>query len=41
MICREVLVALRVEDAFQLPIALFVVVMACIAEVTISTERRG
>jgi hypothetical protein len=35
------LVALRVEGAFQLPIALFVVVMAFIAEATISMERRG
>jgi hypothetical protein len=35
------IVALRVEGAFQLPIALFVVAMACIAEATISMERRG
>ena len=35
------LVALRVEGAFQLPIALFVLAMVFIAEATISMERRG
>ena len=35
------LVALRVEDAFQLPIALFVLIMVAIAEATMSMERRG
>lgn len=34
-------VALRVEGAFELPIALFVLVMIVIAEATISMERRG
>jgi hypothetical protein len=34
-------VALRVEGAFELPIALFVIAMAFIAEATISMERRG
>ena len=35
------LIALRVEGAFQLPIALFVLAMVFIAEATISMERRG
>ena len=34
-------VALRVEGAFQLPIALFVLIMVAIAEATMSMERRG
>jgi hypothetical protein len=38
-IVTAVFVALRLQGAFQLPIALFVVTMVVIAEATLSMER--
>jgi hypothetical protein len=34
-----VLVILRLQDLFQLPIALFILVMVLVAEATLSAER--
>ena len=38
-VVTAVLVALRIEGALQLPIALFIVVMVLVAEATLSAER--
>lgn len=40
MLAVAVLVVLRVQGAFQLPIALFVLAMVVIAEMTLSAQRR-
>ncbi|HEY3523138.1 MAG TPA: hypothetical protein VGK63_05510 [Candidatus Limnocylindrales bacterium] len=39
MVVAAVLVALRLQGAFQLPIALFIVAMVLVAETTLSVER--
>jgi hypothetical protein len=39
MVVVAVFVGLRLQGAFQLPIALFIVTMVLIAETTLSVER--
>jgi hypothetical protein len=38
-VVTAVFILLRLNDAFQLPIALFIIVMVFVAEVTLSVER--